>query len=112
MYHASKPLKTTFRKERDGAMAKNNYLKSNKITLVGWMDKVLDQTLNKRTFILRFWAIGIWPLNLKAMDAKTQLSEIYITKPYNALDQEQNNSNDVDLKIQHKERMILLQQNF
>jgi hypothetical protein len=45
MYHASKPLKTTFRKERDGAMAKNNYLKSNKITLVGWMDKVLNQTL-------------------------------------------------------------------
>jgi hypothetical protein len=44
------------------------------------------------------------------MDAKTQLNEIYITKPYNALDQEQNNSNDVDLKIQHKERMILLQQ--
>jgi len=32
-------------------MAKNNYLESNKITLVGWMDKVLDQTFNKMTFI-------------------------------------------------------------
>jgi hypothetical protein len=46
------------------------------------------------------------------MDAKTQPNEIYITKPYNTLDQEKNNSNDVDLKIQHKERMILLQQKF
>jgi len=46
------------------------------------------------------------------MDAKTKPNEIYITKPYKALDQEQNNSNDVDLKIQHKERMTLLQQIF
>jgi hypothetical protein len=46
-----KPFKTTFRKENDGAMAKNNYLISKKIILVGWMDKVFDQTLNKRTFI-------------------------------------------------------------
>jgi len=33
------------------SMAKNNYLDSNKIILVGWMDKILDQTMNKRTFI-------------------------------------------------------------
>ncbi len=30
------------------------------------------------------------------MDAKTQPSEIYITEPCNALNQKQNNSNDVD----------------
>jgi hypothetical protein len=93
-------------------MTKNNYLESNKIILIRWMDKVFDQPLNKRTFIWGFKAIGIWPFNLKAMDAKTQPCEIYITKPYKALDQEQNDSNDVDLKIQHKERMILLQQKF
>jgi hypothetical protein len=46
-----KPFKTTFKKEKDGAMAKNNYLESNKITLVGWMDKVINETLNKWTFI-------------------------------------------------------------
>jgi hypothetical protein len=93
-------------------MAKNNYLISNKIILVGWMDKVFDQTLNKRTFIWGFKAIGIWPFNLKAIDAKTQLSEIYITKPYKAWDQEPNNSNDVNFKIQQKEMMILLQHKF
>jgi hypothetical protein len=85
--------------KRDGVMAKNNYVESNKIILVGWMDRVLDQTLNKRTFIWGFRAIGIWHVNFKAMDAKTQPSEIYITKPYNALNQKQNNSNDVDLNI-------------
>jgi hypothetical protein len=46
------------------------------------------------------------------MDAKIQLNEIYITKPYNALKQKQNNSHNVDLKIQHNERMILSQQFF
>jgi hypothetical protein len=80
-------------------MAKKNYLESNKIIFVGWMDKVLDQTLNKRTFMWRFRAIGIWPFNLTTMDAKTQPSEIYIAKPYNPLDQKQNNSNDVYLRI-------------
>jgi hypothetical protein len=37
-----KPFKTVFRKERDGAMAKKVYIKSNKITLMGWVDKALD----------------------------------------------------------------------
>jgi len=27
--------------KRDGVMAKNNYVESNKIILVGWMDRVL-----------------------------------------------------------------------
>jgi hypothetical protein len=76
------------------------------------MDKVLDQTLNKKTVIWGVKVIGIWPFNLKTMDGRTQPSEIYITKPYNALNQEQNNSNDTNLKIQYKERMILLQQIF
>jgi len=67
-------------------MARNNYLESNKMALVSWMDKVLDQTLNKWTFIWGVWAIEIWPFDLKAIDAKTQPSEIYITKPYHALE--------------------------
>jgi hypothetical protein len=30
-----KPFKTVFKKEKDGAMEKDNYIESNKITLVG-----------------------------------------------------------------------------
>jgi hypothetical protein len=37
-----KPFKTIFKKERDGATTKNNYIESNKITLAGWVDKALD----------------------------------------------------------------------
>ncbi len=67
-------------------MAKNNYLKPNKITLVGRVDKALNKLLPKRNFIWRFKGIKISPFNLKSMDAKTQPSEICIIKPYNALD--------------------------
>ncbi len=42
-----KPFKTTFRKERDSTMVKNNYLESNKATLATWVDKVLQQSLKK-----------------------------------------------------------------
>jgi hypothetical protein len=63
------------------------------------MDKLQDETLNKWNFIWGVRAIGIGPFNFKAMVVKTQPREIYITKPYNALDQEQNNSHNVDLKI-------------
>jgi hypothetical protein len=37
-----------FKKERDGAMVRNNYNEPNKVTLVRWVNKVLDQTFKKK----------------------------------------------------------------
>jgi len=56
-----KPFKIVFKKEKDGAMAKNNYIESNKITLAGWVDKALDYALIRRNIIL--WFTKIWPFN-------------------------------------------------
>jgi ATP-dependent Clp protease adapter protein ClpS len=42
-----KPFKTTLRKELDVAMAKNNFLELDKITLAKWVDKVLQQFIKK-----------------------------------------------------------------
>jgi hypothetical protein len=36
-----KAFKTTFEKERDGAMANKNYIKLDKITLAAWVDETL-----------------------------------------------------------------------
>jgi hypothetical protein len=73
-----KPFNTTFKKERDYAMVNDNYTEPNKITLLGWVDKVLDQALTKKNIISRFKVIGIWPLNLKAMEEKIGLNKLYI----------------------------------
>jgi len=35
-------FKTTFINERDGAMARSNYMKPNKIILARWVNKALD----------------------------------------------------------------------
>jgi hypothetical protein len=43
-----KPFKTTFRKERDNGMVRNNYNQPYKATLATWVDKALDVTLSKR----------------------------------------------------------------
>jgi hypothetical protein len=41
-----KPFKTTFRiRERDTIRVTRNYIGLDKITLGGWVDKALDQTL-------------------------------------------------------------------
>jgi hypothetical protein len=74
-----KPFNTTFKKEKDYAMVNDNFTEPNKITLLGWVDKALDQTLTKKNIISRFKVIGIQPLNLKAMEEKTRLSSLYIT---------------------------------
>ncbi len=59
-------------------MVNDNYTEPNKITLLGWVDKVLDQALTKKNIISRFKVIGIWPLNLKAMEEKIGLNKLYI----------------------------------
>jgi hypothetical protein len=40
-----KPFKTTFRKERNGAMDKKQNTKLDKITLVTWVDKISNLDL-------------------------------------------------------------------
>jgi hypothetical protein len=42
-----------FRKERDASMATNKYQEPNKITLVGWVDRAIDQSLTKDN--IRSW---------------------------------------------------------
>jgi hypothetical protein len=43
-----KPFKITFGKEKDTIMVKRNYTKLNKITLVGWVDKVLNLAFTRK----------------------------------------------------------------
>ncbi len=78
-----KPFKTTFRKVRYVTMSKNNPMELNKITLVGWVNKALEQSLTKKisSSDLRPHVYG--PFNHKATDNKTQLSQTYTTKPIN-----------------------------
>jgi hypothetical protein len=74
-----KTFKTTFRKEKDVALSKNNYMEPDKITLVGWVNQALDKSIMKQNIIFGFKVTGIYFLNLKAMDNKTRPSNIYIT---------------------------------
>jgi hypothetical protein len=43
-----KPFKTTFKKERNNNMVKNDCNEPNKVTFVGWVDEALDMALSKR----------------------------------------------------------------
>jgi hypothetical protein len=65
-----KSFKTAFRKESNGAMAKNNYIKLDKIMLTRWIDKALNQTLTKKNITSGFRTTEIWPLNPKVTDKK------------------------------------------
>jgi hypothetical protein len=50
-----KPFKTTFKKVRNVAMSRNNCMELDKITLDGWVDKVLEQSLTKKIISLYLW---------------------------------------------------------
>jgi hypothetical protein len=50
-----KPFKTTFKKVRNVAMSRNNHMEPDKITLDGWVDKVLKQSLTKKLSSLDLW---------------------------------------------------------
>jgi hypothetical protein len=43
-----KPFKIAFRRERYTSMVGRNYIEQDKITLAGWVDKTLDQTLKRK----------------------------------------------------------------
>jgi hypothetical protein len=64
-------------KERDATMVSNNYSKPDKIILVAWLDKTLDQALVKKNIISWFKVTSIWPMNSKAMDEKTTHNTLY-----------------------------------
>jgi len=72
-----KPLKSTFKRERDTSMVRRNCIELDKISLVGWVDKALDQTFTRKNIISRFKATRIWPFNPRTMDHKTSLSTLY-----------------------------------
>jgi hypothetical protein len=74
-----KPFKITFEKEKDNTMVKNNHYELEKCTLVTWVTKALDQSLSKKNIKSGFRGIGIWPLNVKAMDDKVKLIQMYTT---------------------------------
>jgi len=74
-----KTFKTIFRKEKDVALSKNNYMEPDKITLVGWVNQALDKSMMKRNIKFGFKITAIYFLNLNAMDNKTKPSNIYIT---------------------------------
>ncbi len=49
-------------------MVQNNHMEPNKITLVGWVDQALNQSLMKQNIKYGFGATSIWFYNPKIMD--------------------------------------------
>jgi hypothetical protein len=71
------PFKITFRKEKDVAMASNNYIEPNKITLANTVKKDLNQTFTNKNIFPGSKVVEIWPLNPATMHEKTNLSNLY-----------------------------------
>jgi hypothetical protein len=61
------------------AMAKALYLELDKVALVAWVDKALQQSLKKENIKLGFRVFGIWPLNFTTMVRKINLNDEFIT---------------------------------
>ncbi len=59
-------------------MVSNNYIELDKITLVNWVEKVLDQSLTTKNILSRFRVGRIWPLSPIAMH-EINLNNLYIT---------------------------------
>jgi hypothetical protein len=49
-----KPFKTTFKKERDATMVRNNSTKPHKVTLARWINTTLDKSLSKNNIRFGF----------------------------------------------------------
>jgi hypothetical protein len=75
-----KPFKTTFKKEKDNTMIKNNHCKLEKCTLARWVDKALEHALIKKNINSGFKAAKICPYNPKEMDDKTKPIDVYIVE--------------------------------
>jgi len=59
-------------------MARSKFSEHEKIMLVGWVDKALDQSLTKQNIEVGFRGTRIWPFNPNTMENKAQLASIYI----------------------------------
>jgi hypothetical protein len=68
MFLVLKPFKITFKNVLNVVMVQNNHMEPNKITLVGWVDQALDQSLTKQNIKYGFGATSIWFCNPKIMD--------------------------------------------
>jgi hypothetical protein len=83
------------------AISINNEL--DKITHVKWVDKALDQLLTKHNIKVGFKGIGIWPFNPKAMEKKTQPTNVYIIGNSNG-DQGGEDQYSLDDQIDHSHK--------
>jgi hypothetical protein len=72
-----KPFKITLKKEKDVTMFKSNYMEPDKITLARWVDQALDKSIMEQNIKFGFRVIGIYLLNPRGMDSKTEPSNIY-----------------------------------
>ncbi len=88
-----KPFKTSFKKEKNNSMVRNNYNEPDKATFVTWVDKALDVVLSKRNIKSGFQVTGIWPFNPKAMDGRTKPNELYVVDRNNSTSDEDNEEN-------------------
>ncbi len=90
MFLALKTFKTNFKKEKDTITTKNKYNEPNKIILIRWMDKALNQLMTKQNIKAWFKVARIWHLKPKAMDDKTKPSNIYTSKIANSKSESEN----------------------
>ncbi len=75
-------------------MVNNNYIALDKTTLIGWVDKTLNQSFTKKNIMLRFKVTGISRLNLSAMDEKKNHNNLYITMNTNKKENANSISNE------------------
>jgi hypothetical protein len=88
-----KPFKTTFRKEKDVAMSKSNYVELDKITIIWWVDQALDKSIMEQNIRFGFRVTCIYFLNPRAMDNKIEPSNIF-TMVANEHEGEEKESNE------------------
>jgi hypothetical protein len=98
-----KPIKITIKKERNNAMAKNNYKKPYKITQARWVHKSLDYALSNQNIKFDLRMIGIWSLNPRAMEDKILFNEVY-TKLTIIHKMEKKKKNMFHVEINHSPR--------
>jgi hypothetical protein len=89
-------------------MVNDNFIEPNKITLLGWVDKALDQTLTKKNIISRFRVIRFWPWNLKAMEEKTRFNSLYIIINESKGERDDKTSNEKYQDMQWGENYVVI----
>jgi hypothetical protein len=60
-------------------MAQSKFSEFDKIILIGWANKALNQSMTKKNIMSRFKVTRIWLFNPRDMDAKIGSTNIYTT---------------------------------